>query len=134
MVQHDSDIKGVLQFLKDNGLDENTIIWYSTDNGPEHSSWPHGATSPFRGEKMTTYEAGVRVVSMLKWPGKIEPGQIKNGIQAHMDMFTSFAAKGPVKVSEVEGEQKEILKIVRKLAEDGQIVLTGKGGEEGVVE
>ncbi|WP_432719663.1 arylsulfatase [Jeongeupia wiesaeckerbachi] len=96
MLQHDHDIGLVLKFLKDQGLDENTIIWYSTDNGPEHSSWPHGATTPFRGEKMTTYEGGVRVISMLKWPGAVKPGQVKNGIQAHQDMFTSLAAAAGV--------------------------------------
>jgi len=96
MLQHDHDIGVVLDFLKENGLDENTIVWYSTDNGPEHSSWPHGATTPFRGEKMTTYEGGVRVISMLRWPGVIEPGQIMNGIQSHMDMFTSLAAAAGV--------------------------------------
>ena len=73
----------VLAFLKENGLDENTIVWYSTDNGPEHSSWPHGANTPFRGEKMTTYEGGVRVVSMLRWPGTVKAGTVRNGIQAH---------------------------------------------------
>lgn len=92
MLQHDHDIGLVLDFLKENGLDENTIVWYSTDNGPEHSSWPHGATTPFRGEKMTTYEGGVRVISMLKWPGHIKPGTVLNGIQGHQDMFTSLAA------------------------------------------
>jgi arylsulfatase A-like enzyme len=96
MLQHDHDIGGVLDFLKENGLDENTIVWYSTDNGPEHSSWPHGATTPFRGEKMTTYEGGVRVISMLRWPGVIKPGQILNGIQGHQDMFTSLAAAAGV--------------------------------------
>jgi len=96
MLQHDHDIGLVLQFLKENGLDENTIIWYSTDNGPEHSSWPHGGTTPFRGEKMTTYEGGVRVISMLSWPGVIKPGQILNGIQGHQDMFTSLAAAAGV--------------------------------------
>ena len=81
MLQHDHDIGVVLDFLKESGLDENTIVWYSTDNGPEHSSWPHGATTPFRGEKMSTYEGGVRVISMLRWPGVIKPGQVLNGIQ-----------------------------------------------------
>ena len=108
MLQHDHDIGLVLQFLKDNGLDENTIIWYSTDNGPEHSSWPHGATTPFRGEKMTTYEGGVRVVSMLKWPGQIKADQIKNGIQTHMDMFTSLAtAAGVPNVAEKVMKEKK---------------------------
>lgn len=96
MLQHDHDVGLVLQFLKDNGLDENTIVWYSTDNGPEHSSWPHGATTPFRGEKMSTYEGGVRVLSMLRWPGVIKPDQILNGIQGHQDMFTSLAAAAGV--------------------------------------
>jgi len=92
MLQHDHDIGLVLEFLRQNGLEENTIVWYSTDNGPEHSSWPHGATTPFRGEKMTTYEGGVRVISMLRWPKVIKSGQVLNGIQGHQDMFTSLAS------------------------------------------
>ncbi|MBB5352274.1 arylsulfatase [Haloferula luteola] len=107
MLQHDHDIGLVLDFLKENGLDENTIVWYSTDNGPEHSSWPHGATTPFRGEKMTTYEGGVRVISMLRWPGVIKAGQVLNGIQAHQDMFTSLAAAAGVEdVAEKMKEEK----------------------------
>ncbi|WP_211245017.1 arylsulfatase [Thalassotalea mangrovi] len=96
MLQHDHDIGLVLDFLEDNDLDENTIVWYSTDNGPEHASWPHGATTPFRGEKMTTYEGGVRVPSMIRWPGKFKAGTILNGIQGHQDMFTSLAAAAGV--------------------------------------
>ncbi|KWR88532.1 arylsulfatase [Cupriavidus sp. IDO] len=111
MLQHDHDIGTVLDFLKKNGLDENTIVWYSTDNGPEHSSWPHGATTPFRGEKMSTYEGGVRVISMLRWPGVVKPGQIKNGIQAHQDMFTSFAAVAgvPDVVERMKTEKKQYI-------------------------
>ena len=96
MLQHDHDIGMVLEFLEQNGLADNTIVWYSTDNGPEHSSWPHGATTPFRGEKMSTYEGGVRVPSMLRWPGVIAPGKVLNGIQGHQDMFTSLAAAAGV--------------------------------------
>ena len=92
MLQHDHDVGLVLAALKEMGVDENTIIWYSTDNGPEHSSWPHGATTPFRGEKMTTYEGGVRVISMLRWPKVLPAGRVLNGIQGHQDMFTSLAA------------------------------------------
>jgi arylsulfatase A-like enzyme len=80
MLQHDHDVGLVLDFLKKSGLDQNTIVWYSTDNGPEHSSWPHGATTPFRGEKMTAYEGGVRVLSMLRWPGRRQAGA---GAQRH---------------------------------------------------
>ncbi len=92
MLQHDHDIGMVLDWLDEQGLAENTIVWYSTDNGPEHSSWPHGATTPFRGEKMTTYEGGVRVISMVRWPGVLPEGKVLNGIQGHQDMFTTLAA------------------------------------------
>lgn len=92
MLQHDHDVGTVLDWLEQQGILDDTLVWYSTDNGPEHSSWPHGATSPFRGEKMTTYEGGVRVVSMLRYPRMIAQGQELNGIQAHQDMFTSLAA------------------------------------------
>ena len=117
MLQHDHDIGMVLDALKKMGLDENTVIWYSTDNGPEHSSWPHGATTPFRGEKMTTYEGGVRVISMLKWPGKIEPGQVLNGIQAHQDMFTSLAAAAgvPDVAEKMMAEKKQYIDGVNNL-------------------
>jgi len=67
MLEHDHDVGLVPAFLKNNGLEANTIVWYATDNGPEHPSWPHGATTPFRGEKMTPCEGGVRVVSILRW-------------------------------------------------------------------
>lgn len=94
MLQHDHDIGMVLDQLKEMGLDDNTIIVYSTDNGPEHSSWPHGATTPFRAEKMTTYEGGVRVPMMARWPGHFPAGKVLNGIQGHQDLFTTLAAIG----------------------------------------
>lgn len=97
MLQHDQDIGVVLEALQEMGLDENTIIVYSTDNGPEHSSWPHGATTPFRGEKMTTYEGGVRVPCMVRWPGKIPAGTKLNGIQGHQDLFTTLASAAGIK-------------------------------------
>ncbi|MER9874571.1 arylsulfatase [Mesorhizobium sp. M0195] len=117
MLQHDHDIGLVLDWLKENGLEDDTIVWYSTDNGPEHSSWPWGGTTPFRGEKMTTYEGGVRVISMLRWPGVIKAGQVLNGIQAHMDMFTSFAAAaGEAGVVELmKSEKKQYIDGVNNL-------------------
>jgi len=92
MLQHDHDVGIVLEWLDANGLTENTIVIYSTDNGPEHSSWPHGGTTPFRGEKMTTYEGGIRVPMLARWPGKIPQGRVLNGIQGHQDAFTTLAA------------------------------------------
>ena len=117
MLQHDHDVGLVLDFLKENGLDENTIVWYSTDNGPEHSSWPHGGTTPFRGEKMTAYEGGVRVLSMLRWPGVIKPGQTLNGIQGHQDMFTSLATAAgvPDVVAKMKTEKRQYIDGVNNL-------------------
>jgi len=108
MLQHDHDIGQVLDWLDDNGLADNTIVLYSTDNGPEHSSWPHGATTPFRGEKMTTYEGGVRVPMMVRWPGKIPAGAKLNGIQGHQDLFTTLAAAADVPdVAELMMQEKK---------------------------
>jgi arylsulfatase A-like enzyme len=111
MMQHDYEVGQVLQFLKDNGLEDNTIIWYSTDNGPEHSSWPFGGTTPFHGEKMSTYEGGVRVISMLKWPGVVKPGQVLNGIQDHQDMFVSLASAAGVKdvAAKIKQQKKQYI-------------------------
>jgi len=78
------------------GLSDNTIVIYSTDNGPEHSTYPHGSTTPFRGEKMTTWEGGVRVPMMVRWPDRIEAGTELNGIQSHEDVFTTLAAAAGV--------------------------------------
>lgn len=117
LLQHDHDIGLVLDFLKANGLDENTIVWYTTDNGPEHSSWPHGGTSPWRGEKMTTYEGGVRLISMLRWPAAIKPGQVLNGIQGHQDMFTSLAVAAGVSniVERMRTEKRQFVDGVNNL-------------------
>lgn len=92
MLQHDEDIGFLLDQLRELGLDRNTIVIYSTDNGPEHSTWPHGATTPYRGEKMTTWEGGMRVPMLVRWPGRIPPGTALNGIQAHEDVFTTLAS------------------------------------------
>lgn len=118
MLQHDHDIGLVLDWLDQQGLTENTIVWYSTDNGPEHSSWPHGATTPFRGEKMTTYEGGVRVISMVRWPNILEAGKTLTGIQAHQDMFTTLAAAAGIEdvKAEVMAEKQQFIDGVNNLA------------------
>ena len=117
MLQHDHDIGYVLDWLDEQGLSDNTIVWYSTDNGPEHNSWPHGGTSPFRGEKMTTYEGGVRVPSMIRWPGQSEPRSVMNGIQGHQDMFTSLAAAAGIEdvAAEVMEEKQQYIDGVNNL-------------------
>jgi arylsulfatase len=95
MVEHDGHVGQILAKLKELGLDENTIIMYSTDNGAETFTWPDGGTTMFRGEKNTNWEGGYRVPAMIKWPGVIKPGTINNNIAAHDDMVpTLLAAAG----------------------------------------
>jgi arylsulfatase len=96
MLQHDEHIGMILQKLDEMGIADNTIVVYSTDNGPEHSTWPHGATTPYRSEKMTTWEGGIRVPMLVRWPGHIEPRTELNGIQSHEDVFTTLAAAAGV--------------------------------------
>ncbi|MFN2125808.1 MAG: arylsulfatase [Candidatus Promineifilaceae bacterium] len=117
MMQHDRDIGTILDFLDENGLAEDTLLIYSTDNGPEHSSWPHGATTPFRGEKMTTYEGGIRVPCMARWPARIPAGTTLSGIQGHQDLFTVISqAAGIDNVHErVMEEKRQVIDGVNNL-------------------
>jgi arylsulfatase A-like enzyme len=101
MVEHDGHVGRVLAKLKELGLDENTIVMYSTDNGAETFSWPDGGTTMFRGEKNTNWEGGYRVPTLIKWPGVIKPGTVVNDIAAHEDMLpTLLAAAGDKTVKE----------------------------------
>ncbi len=92
MVEHDGQIGQVLAKLKELGLDQNTIVMYSTDNGAETFTWPDGGTTMFRGEKNTQWEGGYRVPTVIKWPGTIKPGTVVNDIGAHEDMLTTLLA------------------------------------------
>jgi arylsulfatase len=95
MVEHDGHVGEVLAKLKELGLEENTIVMYSTDNGAETFTWPDGGSTMFRGEKNTQWEGGFRVPTMIKWPGVIKPGTVINDIAAHEDMLpTLLAAAG----------------------------------------
>ncbi len=96
MLQHDEEVGLILKKLDDLGVADNTIVIYSTDNGPEHSTWPWGGTTPYRGEKMTTFEGGVRVPMLVRWPSRVAPGDELNGIQSHEDVFTTLAAAAGV--------------------------------------
>jgi arylsulfatase A-like enzyme len=101
MVEHDAHVGQLLDKLEELGLDENTIVMYSTDNGAEKFSWPDGGTSPFRGEKNENWEGGYRVPTAIRWPGLIEPGTVSNDIFSHMDMMpTLMAAVGVPDVKE----------------------------------
>lgn len=101
MVEHDEMIGRVLKKLEDLKIIDNTIIMYSTDNGAEKFTWPDGGTSPFYGEKGTTWEGGFRVPCAIRWPGTIKPGTIDNNIYSHEDMLpTLLAAAGVPDVKE----------------------------------
>lgn len=92
MVEHDMHVGQILKKLDDLGIADNTIVFYSTDNGPHYNTWPDAASTPFRGEKNTNWEGGWRVPAMVKWPGKIEPGTVSNEVMHHMDWLPTFAA------------------------------------------
>jgi len=92
MIEHDELVGSLLKKLEELGVVDNTIVVYTTDNGNELLLWPDGGYAPFRGEKGTTWEGGVRVPCLVKWPGKIKPGTVSNGIQNHEDLFVTLAA------------------------------------------
>jgi arylsulfatase len=92
MVEHDLHVGQLLAKLDELGIAENTIVHYSTDNGPHMNTWPDAAWSPFFGEKNTNWEGGWRVPSLVRWPGKIKAGSISNEIMHHMDWLPTFLA------------------------------------------
>ena len=101
MVEHDAAVGELLDKLKELGIEDNTIVMYSTDNGAETMSWPDGGTTIFRSEKNTQWEGGYRVPCLIRWPGVIEPGTVINDIGAHEDMVpTLLAAVGATTVKE----------------------------------
>jgi len=99
MVEHDAMVGQLLAKLKELGVEDNTIVMYSTDNGAEAFTWPDGGTTMFRGEKNTQWEGGFRVPTLIRWPGVIKPGTVINDIGAHEDMLvTLLAAAGDTNV------------------------------------
>jgi arylsulfatase A-like enzyme len=92
MIEHDEHVGAILKKLEDLGIADNTIVVYSTDNGNELMMWPDGGYAPFRGEKGTTWEGGVRVPCLIRWPGKIPAGSVSNALQSHEDLFVTLAA------------------------------------------
>jgi arylsulfatase len=92
MAQLDDNVGAVMQHLKDAGLDDNTIVVFTTDNGAENFTWPDGGQTPFAGGKGTTLEGGFRVPCILRWPGKVQAGVIDNSIVSGLDWFPTFVA------------------------------------------
>ncbi|MEP1470048.1 MAG: arylsulfatase [Halieaceae bacterium] len=104
MVEHDGHVGQLLNKVDELGIADNTIVIYSTDNGPHFNQWPDGAITPFRGEKNTNWEGGFRVPAMVRWPGTVKPGSISNSVMSHLDWVpTLMAAVGD---SEIKSDLK----------------------------
>ena len=95
MIDHDRAVGRVLDLLDELGITDDTIVIYSTDNGPHTNTWPDGATTPFRSEKNTNWEGAFRVPQLIRWPGRIEAGRVANGMVSHLDWLpTLLSAAG----------------------------------------
>jgi arylsulfatase A-like enzyme len=92
MCDHDDLVGEVLDWLDEQGLAENTIVMYSTDNGPHMNSWPDAGMTPFRSEKNSNWEGAYRVPAVVRWPGHIPAGTVLNGIVSHNDWFVTLLA------------------------------------------
>jgi arylsulfatase A-like enzyme len=108
MAQLDDVVGGVMRHLKDMGVDNNTILVFTTDNGAENFTWPDGGNTPFAGGKGTVLEGGMRVPMIVRWPGQIPADKVQNGIMSGLDWFPTLvhAAGDPQIVDELlKGKQ-----------------------------
>jgi arylsulfatase A-like enzyme len=130
MAEHDAMVGQLLDKLKELGVENNTIVMYSTDNGAEFFSWPDGGTTIFRNEKATQWEGGFRVPTLIRWPGVIKPGTVSNDIGAHEDMLpTLLAAVGDPNVKGDLLKGKKIGDMTYKVHLDGYNLLPALKGE-----
>jgi arylsulfatase A-like enzyme len=131
MAQLDDDVGLVMKKLKDMGVDDNTIVVFTTDNGAENFTWPDGGQTPFAGGKGTALEGGFRVPALLRWPGKVTAGRVENGIFSGMDWFpTLVAAAGNPNITEELKKGKQMGDRTYKVHLDGYNqtdLITGKG-------
>jgi arylsulfatase A-like enzyme len=101
MIDHDKLVGDLLGLVDELGITDDTIVMYSTDNGPHMNSWPDAGMTPFRGEKNSNWEGAYRVPAVVRWPGRIEAGTVLNGIVSHNDWFpTLLAAAGVPEITE----------------------------------
>ena len=101
MIEHDAAVGTLLKKVDDLGIANDTIVIYTTDNGPHMNSWPDGAMTPFRSEKDTNWEGAFRVPCMIRWPGRIKPGSVSNEIVSGHDWLpTLLAAAGDPEVKD----------------------------------
>ncbi|MBI3804203.1 MAG: arylsulfatase [Nitrospirae bacterium] len=131
MAQIDDIVGSVMQRLKDAGLDGNTIVVFTTDNGAENFTWPDGGQTPFAGGKGTVLEGGFRVPCIIRWPGHVPAGKVESGIISGLDWFPTFlAAAGDPNIAEELKSGKQIGDRTYKVHLDGynqMDLITGKG-------
>ena len=92
MIEHDMHVGQLLDLLDELGIADNTVVMYSTDNGPHYNTWPDAGTTPFHGEKNSNWEGAYRVPAFVKWPGHFPENITLNGIVSHEDWLPTFAA------------------------------------------
>jgi arylsulfatase len=101
MIEHDGHVGQLLDALDEMGVADDTIVVYTTDNGPHQNSWPDAGTTPFRSEKNTNWEGAFRVPALIRWPGQIEPGSVANDVVSGLDWFpTLLAAAGDTDIKD----------------------------------
>jgi arylsulfatase len=101
MCDHDELVGEILAYLDEHDLADDTIVMYSTDNGPHMNTWPDAGMTPFRNEKNSNWEGAYRVPAMVRWPGKVPAGEVLNGIVSHNDWFVTFlAAAGDAEIKD----------------------------------
>jgi arylsulfatase len=131
MAQLDQIVGDVMKKLKDMGVDDNTIVVFTTDNGTELFSWPDGGQTPFAQSKGTVLEGGFRAPAMIRWPGKVPAGKVENGIISGLDWFPTFlTAAGDPNITAELLKGKELDGTTFKVHLDGYdqtAMLTGKG-------
>src|SRR6187200_2492553 len=131
MAQLDDIVGSVMKYLKDNGLEQNTIIAFTTDNGTENFTWPDGGQTPFAGGKGTAMEGGFRAPMILRWPGQVPAGKVENGIISGLDWLPTFvAAAGNPNIGEELKKGKQLGDRTYKVHLDGynqMDLITGKG-------
>jgi len=94
MIEHDANVGELLKALDDLGIANNTVVFYSTDNGPHYNTWPDAGTTPFRSEKNSNWEGAYRVPAFIRWPGHFPANVTLNGIVSHEDWLPTFATIG----------------------------------------
>ncbi len=92
MLEHDDTIGTILKALDDMGIANDTIVVYTSDNGPHMNTWPDGAMTPFRSEKNTNWEGAFRVPALVRWPAAIKPGTVTNQLMSHNDWMPTLAS------------------------------------------